>query len=65
MIKTVQKFQPPRGRRLAVARGPSFRATKNAHLRDLCLQLFSNLVRIFQNIPKKSAKFETPPQNLY
>ncbi len=63
IVKIVQKFQPPRGRRLAMAKGPSFRTTKNAHLRDPCLQLFSNLIRIFQNIQKKSVNVETAPQN--
>ncbi len=55
MVKIAQKFQLPRVRNPAMAKGPSFTATKSAHLRGPCLQLFSNLIRIFQNIPKKSA----------
>ncbi len=53
MVKIVEKFRTPRGHHPAVVRGPSFRATKNTHLRGPCLQLFSNLVRIFQDIQKK------------
>ncbi len=60
MVKIVQKFQPPRDRRLAVEKGPSFTATKNARLRGPCLQLFLNLVCIFQDILKKSAELKYP-----
>ncbi len=45
MVKTVQKFQPPHGRRPAVARGRNFRSTKNA---------FQILFVFFRKIPEIS-----------
>ncbi len=64
VVKIVQNFDP-----LVVATLPwrgahaLYRATKNAHLRGPCLQLFSNLIR--QDIPKKSTKVQTSPENFY